>query len=204
MKKALIASALGLACVMPFSSANASCGWSGQRGGLVSSGAIIGTLVAGPVGTVVGAAVGDWLNGSTDDCHIKKATLSSKTTPEDTYGKLAPFNNGGEVSIYFSTASSALQLHDTNKLNKVADLLKSNDELNLAVVGGSDPRAKNNYNNLALSQRRANSIKQYLTSKEGINSNRIFTKGIGASQPTNNETYSKLRVAKLRLVKVVK
>jgi OOP family OmpA-OmpF porin len=51
----------------------------------------------------------------------------------------------------------------------------------IVAVGHTDSIGSHEYN-MALSQRRANAVKQYLVSK-GIEANRIYTEGKGKTQP---------------------
>lgn len=198
MKKTLVATTLGLACVMSFPAAQAACNWTGQRAGLIGSGAVVGTLVGGPVGTVIGAALGDWLNGSTGECQAPAKVAA--VAPANPYANLKPFDSKGVASVYFATGSNMLTSADQNLLSQAASILQTHPNFDLAIIGAADPRGKNGYNNLDLSQRRATAVKNYLTTHENVNVKRVFTKGLGAVKSDSDEAFSKLRVAKLKLV----
>ena len=202
MKKTLVTSALSLACVMSLPAAQAACNWTGQRAGLIGSGAVVGTLVAGPVGTVIGSALGDWLNGSTGKCQAPEKVVSApkKVVPVNPYANLKPFDTHGKTSVYFAIGSNTLTSSDQSLLADAANVLKVHPNFNLTVVGATDPRAKNGYDNLALSQRRANTVKDYLVTKEGIDVNRVSTKGVGVFKHSEGAALNTLRVARLKLV----
>ena len=211
MKKMLIAAALGLACIASLPTAQAH-EWTGHRIGLIGSGAVLGTLVAGPIGTVIGAAIGDKFsdyafgdNNDHDsldqhnDMHDMNVSSAGPVNHVDSDESLAPFDKTGEASVYFSVAGADLTTQDKSLLHEVADVLKSNAQYNIFVIGAADPRGRNGYDNLALSKRRADSVKLYLE-EEGISPERIRHKGIGPIESDSGDNYHELRVAKLRLV----
>ena len=206
MKKTLMAAALGLACIASLSTAQAH-EWTGQRIGLISSGAVLGTLVAGPIGTVLGAAIGDKFSNyafgdgdsSMSGHHDVDLSSIGPVNHEDSSKSLTPFDKTGEASVYFSVAGASLTTQDKELLHEVADVLKSNAQYNIFVIGAADPRGRNGYDNVALSERRASSVKLYLE-EEGVSANRIRHKGIGAIESESGDDYHELRVAKLRLV----
>lgn len=191
----------GITCTMSVTTVTASA-TTNQRIGLMGSGAVIGTLVAGPVGTVLGVALGDWLNthylSSIDNADL--AELSSHI--ESPLNKVAdPFNKEGEVSIYFDTASYTLSSDDEILLEKVMDVMKSNPSFRLYIVGATDPRGNSKFNE-TLSNQRADIVKSYLTNHGNISEDHMLTKGIGAidAAEKTDENYKKLRVTKLKLI----
>ncbi|MFM7979358.1 MAG: OmpA family protein, partial [Candidatus Fonsibacter sp.] len=70
-----------------------------------------------------------------------------------------------------------------NSLNKQAAFLKANANLNVTVEGHADERGTREYN-LALGEKRANVVKDYLISN-GIASNRIKVLSYGKERPAN-------------------
>jgi len=204
MNKNLVATALGLACALSFSNAEA-CNWTGQRAGLIGSGAVVGTLVAGPVGTVIGVALGDWLNSKSDACHAgansTSAALDVVPVSTKSYANLKHFDTNGETAVYFSVGSNTLNKTDQSLLSSAASVLKAHPKFDLAIVGAADPTGQERgYDNLGLSKRRADSVKTYLHSYKGIDANRLLTKGIGAILSSEKKEFDRLRVAKLKLV----
>jgi outer membrane protein OmpA-like peptidoglycan-associated protein len=66
-------------------------------------------------------------------------------------------------------------------LDEAAQTLKDNPEINVRIVGHTDSRGSDEYNQ-QLSERRAQAVKQYLVS-EGIAASRLSTEGRGEQDP---------------------
>jgi OmpA-OmpF porin, OOP family len=89
--------------------------------------------------------------------------------------------------VNFEVNSSRLTANAKVILNQVADSLAANPSLKVEIGGHTDSQGSDTYNQ-KLSQRRANSVKDYLVAR-GIDANRLTTKGYGESQPIDtNET----------------
>ena len=72
-------------------------------------------------------------------------------------------------------------------LDMIAEFLKEYDNITIEVDGHTDNIGSEEYNQ-GLSERRANSVKNYLVEK-GVSSSRIKTKGFGATKPVaDNDT----------------
>jgi OOP family OmpA-OmpF porin len=69
-----------------------------------------------------------------------------------------------------------------NKLNAIADALSRDTQVNNVVISGYTDRLGSDKYNQALSQRRADAVKDYLTGK-GVASNRLSAQGKGESNP---------------------
>jgi OOP family OmpA-OmpF porin len=71
------------------------------------------------------------------------------------------------------------------KLDRIAQALSADTSINnVAVIGYTDRLGSEQYN-MGLSQRRANAVKSYLTSK-GVSPNRVMAEGRGESNPVVN------------------
>src|SRR2546423_1558490 len=81
----------------------------------------------------------------------------------------------------FGYDSSDLQPSSISQLQKLGTLIKRNPKATFTVEGYTDSLGSPDYN-LDLSQRRADSVKEYLVNVMGINSAQIETKGYGASK----------------------
>src|SRR5947209_2097494 len=81
----------------------------------------------------------------------------------------------------FSYDSADLQGSAMSQLQKLGTLIKRNPKATFTVEGYTDSLGSPDYN-LELSQRRADSVKQYLVDVMGINPAQIETKGYGASK----------------------
>ena len=83
--------------------------------------------------------------------------------------------------VYFENNSSDLVAVSISTLNRGVATLKHRKNIRIEVAAHTDSRASDAYN-MALSNRRAMSVKQYLVS-HGISANRLTAKGYGESQP---------------------
>jgi len=89
--------------------------------------------------------------------------------------------------VLFSNNKSDLNAGGEDNLNKLVAFLVEYDDRTLVIEGHTDSVGESDYN-LALSQRRADSVKNYLTG-HGINSGRLATYGKGETTPVaGNET----------------
>jgi outer membrane protein OmpA-like peptidoglycan-associated protein len=111
--------------------------------------------------------------------------------------------NGNQITlkmpgnITFRTNSSDLQPNFYNVLNSVALVLKEYDKTILEVAGHTDNTGSPQYNQ-ALSERRAQTVAQYLES-QGINSQRIMTVGAGENHPIASNATPEGRQANRRV-----
>ena len=88
---------------------------------------------------------------------------------------------GFSADVYFNYDESELSDETRDKLSRNADLLKGQPQFQLTVEGHADSRGTNEYN-LALGERRANSVKDYLGSL-GVNADRLRTISYGEERP---------------------
>ena len=94
---------------------------------------------------------------------------------------------GFSPDVFFDYDESTLSDDTRDKLSRNADLLKSTPQFTLTLEGHADERGTNEYN-LALGERRANAVKDYLTSL-GVAADRLRTISYGEERPvcTQNE-----------------
>lgn len=91
-------------------------------------------------------------------------------------------------TVFFAFDSSALSAEAQSALDTQVAWLKKHDDVNVIVQGHCDDRGTREYN-MALGERRANAVKQYLVS-QGIEEIRISTISYGKERPAvlgNNE-----------------
>ncbi len=86
--------------------------------------------------------------------------------------------------VFFAYDSYSLSTTAQGTLNKQAKWLKANPSVAIAIEGHADERGTREYN-LALGDRRASSVKDYLMS-QGISSNRINTISYGKERPVKS------------------
>lgn len=116
-------------------------------------------------------------------CSKNYDTISSQEEA-DKLNKNAKVKNETVVvpdKVYFSFDSSALNNASKKSLDTVAEWLNSDKGIKILLEGHCDERGTREYN-LALGQRRADAVKNYLVSKK-VNANRIKTVSYGKEKP---------------------
>jgi outer membrane protein OmpA-like peptidoglycan-associated protein len=111
--------------------------------------------------------------------------------PAIDYPYEAELKNCGQLMTYdlvFDTNSDKLKSTDWPILQVLADLLKKDPALKIQIAGHTDSTGDAAANQ-ALSERRANTVKQMLTERYGADANRLDAKGYGPEQPmASNDT----------------
>ena len=93
---------------------------------------------------------------------------------------------GFSADVYFDYDESTLTDDTRDKLSRNADLLKGQPQFQLMIEGHADERGTNEYN-LALGERRANAVKDYLSSL-GVAPTRLGTISYGEERPVCTES----------------
>ena len=94
--------------------------------------------------------------------------------------KLAPIKANESIvlnNVFFKFDSDELASDSKTELNKLFTLLSNNPNIKVEIQGHTDSKGNNNYN-LNLSQKRAESVRNYLI-KKGIKKSRITAVGYG-------------------------
>lgn len=152
-------------------------------------GAVIGnqaggtkTRVGGAVaGAAAGAALGNYMDKQQREMEEKLAVeqqskeIELVRVTEDTL----KLNLNSEVS--FDTNSSDLNPGFYTSLNKVADVISEYQQTSVRVIGHTDDRGSDQYNQ-QLSEKRAESVSSYLALK-GVDFGRITVEGRGETDP---------------------
>lgn len=99
--------------------------------------------------------------------------------------------------VHFQFDSATLTSKAKSILDRSLAAIKSNSSQNLSVEGHTDSMGSDSYN-LDLSQRRAQSVVDYLTSK-GVSSSRLNAKGFGESRPAVDNDSSASRALNRRV-----
>ena len=107
-----------------------------------------------------------------NDAVHRADTLDSVVKGIDQYKKVA------DVSVTFGFDKSVLTSDDKEQLDAFAASLGSAKSYILEVTGGTDSIGSAQYN-YDLSQRRADSVVQYLAAKYGVAAHRFYLIGIG-------------------------
>ena len=119
------------------------------------------------------------------------SSSSSSTSQSDVVGGIYVGTDTVEMlaidvpdRVFFAYDSYSLAASAQATLSKQAKWLKANPSVAIAVEGHADERGTREYN-LALGDRRASSVKDYLMS-QGISSNRISTISYGKERPVKS------------------
>ena len=102
-------------------------------------------------------------------------------TGTDTVKYLA---SGVPDRVFFATNESVLTTASRETLRKQAAWLRKNPSINVVLEGHADERGTREYN-LALGERRANAVKDYLMTY-GISGNRLSVISYGKERPVNS------------------
>jgi peptidoglycan-associated lipoprotein len=92
---------------------------------------------------------------------------------------------GFSPDVYFAFDESSLSDDARGKLARNADLLKAQARFNVTIEGHCDERGTSEYN-LALGERRANAVRDYLGSL-GVSATRMRTLSYGSERPVCTE-----------------
>jgi outer membrane protein OmpA-like peptidoglycan-associated protein len=128
------------------------------------------------VGAVAGAAIGTYMDRQ--EAELRRKTEGTGVVVEREGDELLLTMPAG---ITFPVNSSDIQPRFYSVLDQVAQTLATYPSTLIDVYGHTDPTGGDRIN-VPLSQRRAESVANYLTQR-GVNRARIATQGFGSSQP---------------------
>ena len=123
---------------------------------------------------------------------VKTVKAGSLNNENIRYDSMAVFAN---ATIYFEFDKSILTSKSIQTLKSAVNALNDNSSIQITLAGHADERGTREYN-LALGQRRAENVSDYLV-LNGISKNRITVKSYGEERPAvtgqNEESYAKNR-----------
>ena len=182
-----------------------------QKGGAIGAagGAVIGGVIGNNVGkgnTALGAIIGATVGGAAGGYIGSRMDRQAERIEEEIPG--AEVQRVGEginvtftqdAGVYFETNKSAIKGASATTLDKLANILKEYPKSNVLVEGHTDAAGSEEYN-WGLSQKRAESVTQYLVA-QGIDKSRFTTKWYGETQPraTNETTEGKAKNRRVEL-----
>ena len=172
----------------------------------LSSGVIIGTAIAGPIGGIIagifGVMIADDVNS---DKRLETANNSLVQKDQQLYVmqqnfeqakeramvQIASMDNALEQAafkqsipeiesnIQFKTASYVLEEHYKSQLDLIAQTLQKNPNLSITLSGFADKRGDSTFNQ-ALSEQRALTVKNYLVQRS-VKEEQVITNSFGES-----------------------
>jgi peptidoglycan-associated lipoprotein len=111
--------------------------------------------------------------------NTEQAAGPSSTTV--TPGSIADFKQNVGDRVYFDTDQSVVREDGRQTLGKQAEWLKKYTNYPITIEGKCDERGTREYN-LALGERRANAVRQYLVA-QGVPADRVKTISYGKERP---------------------
>ncbi len=129
---------------------------------------------------------GDGIADPDDKCPTLAGTKENQGCPEIKEEVVTKINYASQ-NIYFATGKHTLLSKSFKGLNEVAQIMKDNADLKLAIDGHTDD-VGNDASNQKLSENRAAAVKAYLV-KKGIDQSRLVSAGHGETEPVaDNKT----------------
>ncbi|MDB5487985.1 MAG: rane protein, partial [Reyranella sp.] len=119
-------------------------------------------------------------------CSSNEQQTASAATTSVAPGSVGDFRQNVGDRIFFDTDGSTVREDGRQTLNRQAEWLKKYPNYQITIEGHCDERGTREYN-LALGARRANSVREYLTS-HGVSSARIETVSYGKERPIDGGT----------------
>lgn len=162
-----------------------------------ASGALIGGILGNNLGkggnAALGAAIGAVVGGGTGALIGSNMDKQAREIDQALPGADVERVGEGihlvlkEDAVRFDTNKATLTAQAKTNLDKLIPVFNEYADTNIEIFGYTDSTGKPEYN-LTLSQRRAESVKDYLVSK-GLKVNRFKTSGLGIADPiATNDT----------------
>jgi outer membrane protein OmpA-like peptidoglycan-associated protein len=151
-------------------------------GALVGAGT--GALIGGGTGAAIGAGAGALVGGGVgyymdqENNKLRQELVGTGVQVQKTPDGIKLVMSS---DVTFATNSSDINSGFYPTLNSVAKVLKEYNKTNVVVSGFTDSTG-NASNNQSLSERRAQSVSNYLAG-QGVSGNRLFSQGFGARNP---------------------
>ena len=141
---------------------------------------------------------GDGIADIDDKCPNVKGSEANKGCPEIAKADIVRITYIGS-KIFFENNSDKLKVASLSQLDELSKILEKYSGATLTIEGHTDSVGNDEYN-MTLSQKRADSVKQYLIQK-GISEARLITVGFGETKPvaTNNTTLGKSKNRRVEL-----
>ncbi len=131
----------------------------------------------------------------------------TKEAPQKMDVKLEPLKAETKLTfnnIQFETNSADIDINSFSELDELVELMKDNPNMKVEISAHTDDVGSETYN-LRLSEKRANSVVNYLI-ENGVKTNQLIAKGYGESKPIvpndSDENRAKNRRVELRILDI--
>jgi len=148
---------------------------------------VLGAVLGGVIGGVAGGIIGNKMDRQAEKIKNEIPGAEVQRVGE---GIVVTFNDknpdGSKMGVYFAYDKSDITANSKLALAKMVDIFKEYPETNLLVEGHTDDKGTDAYN-LALSERRAEAVGNYLKSM-GVSPSRLSIRWYGEAQPKVDNT----------------
>ncbi|HEY0779467.1 MAG TPA: OmpA family protein [Gemmatirosa sp.] len=138
------------------------------------------------------------LEGAGEKTPVMLANLRVMAGGRPLYDALATSGRVATQGIYFATASDQVRPESSPTLKEIGAMLADHPELKLTIEGHTD-NVGDAAANQALSQRRADAVRQALVDTYHVDGARLTAKGMGASKPAATNTTAEGRQTNRRV-----
>lgn len=138
-----------------------------------------------------------------EDCELVISNIRFAHAGADMRTKFMSEGRFSTNEILFDVNSDVIKKESTTTIKEIAALLQENTSVKMKIVGHTDSDGEANAN-VALSKKRAESVKNKLISEYGIAASRLSTDGKGASQPieSNGNAAGKAKNRRVEFIKM--
>ncbi|SDL69040.1 OmpA family protein [Halarsenatibacter silvermanii] len=148
---------------------------------------------------------GSWPDGQPAVFQVVVEETELDTGLIDMESVMQDIESKGKAAIYgihFEVDNDEIEDESVPTIEKIAELLKENPDLELNVVGHTDSTGNLDYN-IDLSERRAESLVEFLVNNHNIDKDRLSSFGVGplAPQATNETEEGREQNRRVELVK---
>lgn len=144
---------------------------------------ILVALIVGTLGSMTACSSQKKKTGSegTDGISTDTSSNTGSNSAFELNGDSDSRKAGGLVTVYFDYNSAVLKDDTVQSLQTNVEFLKANPSVKIQVEGHCDERGSVQFN-LALGEKRAKSVREYLVAN-GVESSRITTISLGKERP---------------------
>ncbi len=143
---------------------------------------VLGAVIGGVIGGVAGGIIGNKMDKQAEKIKNEIPGAEVQRVGEGiivTFSEKNP--DGSKMGVYFEFDKSDITSNSKLALNKLIQIFNEYPETNLLVEGHTDDKGSDTYN-LALSERRASAVGNYLKNNT-ISSSRLLINWYGEAQP---------------------